>query len=69
MKLIRTKGRGAQQAAEMLAALERRGGAALDTVLPAVKRIVADVRKQGRPRAACATPRNSMDSQTRPICA
>ena len=47
MKLIRTKGRGARQTAEMLAALERRGGAALDAVLPAVKRIVADVRKQG----------------------
>jgi histidinol dehydrogenase len=47
MKTIRTKGRGAQQAAETLAALERRGGAALDAVLPAVKRIVADVRKRG----------------------
>ena len=47
MKLIRTKGRGAQAAAETLAALERRGGAALDAVLPAVKRIVADVRKRG----------------------
>ncbi len=34
-------------AAETLAALERRGGAALDAVLPAVKRIVADVRKRG----------------------
>ncbi len=47
MKLIRTKGRGAAQTAEVLAALERRGGAALDTVLPAVRRIVADVRKRG----------------------
>ena len=47
MKLIRTKGRAAQQTAEILAALEQRGGAALDAVLPAVKRIVADVRKQG----------------------
>ena len=47
MKLIRTKGRGAQQAEELLAALERRGGAALDTVLPAVKRIVSDVRRKG----------------------
>ena len=47
MKIIRTKGRGAQQTAEMLAALEDRGGAALDAVLPAVKRIVADVRKRG----------------------
>jgi histidinol dehydrogenase len=47
MKLIRTKGRGARQAAEVLAALEQRGGAALDAVLPAVRRIVADVRKRG----------------------
>ena len=47
MKLIRTKGRGAAQTAEVLAALERRGGAALDSVLPAVRRIVADVRKRG----------------------
>ena len=47
MKLIRTKGRGAKPAGEILAALERRGGAALDTVLPAVKRIVSDVRKRG----------------------
>ncbi len=47
MKILRTKGRGAQQTAETLAALEQRGGAALDAVLPAVKRIVTDVRKQG----------------------
>jgi histidinol dehydrogenase len=47
MKIIRTKGRGARQTAETLAALEVRGGAALDAVLPAVRRIVNDVRKQG----------------------
>jgi histidinol dehydrogenase len=47
MKTVRTKGRGAPQAAELLASLEQRGGAALDAVLPAVKRIVADVRKRG----------------------
>jgi histidinol dehydrogenase len=47
MKIIRTKGRGAQQTAEILATLEQRGGAALDAVLLAVRRIVADVRKQG----------------------
>jgi len=47
MKIIRTKGRGAQQTAELLAALEVRGGAALDAVLPTVKRIVSDVRKHG----------------------
>jgi len=47
MKTIRTKGRGAEQAAIVLAQLEQRGGAALDSVLPAVKRIVSDVRKKG----------------------
>jgi histidinol dehydrogenase len=47
MKLIRTKGRGARNAEEALAAIERRGGAALDAVMPAVRRIVADVRKGG----------------------
>ena len=47
MKLVRTIGRCARQSAEILAALEQRGGAALDTVLPAVKRIVSDVRKRG----------------------
>ncbi len=47
MKLVRTKGRGAAQTEAMLAALERRGSAALDSVLPAVRRIVADVRKHG----------------------
>lgn len=44
MKLIRTGSRGAK---ELMAALTDRGGASLDAVLPAVKRIVADVRKQG----------------------
>jgi histidinol dehydrogenase len=44
MKLIRTKSRGA---AELIAKLESRGGAALDAVRPAVSRIVATVRKQG----------------------
>jgi histidinol dehydrogenase len=47
LKTIRTKGRGAQQATEILAALEQRGSASLDSVLPIVKRIVADVRKRG----------------------
>ena len=47
MKLMRTTGRGARAAAQTLAALERRGGAALDAVQPAVRRIVADVRKRG----------------------
>jgi histidinol dehydrogenase len=47
MKLIRTTGRNARGAAKTLASLEQRGGAALDSVLPAVMRIVAEVRKRG----------------------
>jgi len=47
MKLIRTTGRGRANAAEAIAALEGRGGAALDSVMPAVRRIVADVRRKG----------------------
>jgi histidinol dehydrogenase len=47
MKTIRTRGRGAKQTERVLAALEQRGGAALDSVLPAVRRIVGAVRKQG----------------------
>ena len=47
MKVLRTKGRGARKTEQVLEALERRGGAALDSVLPAVKRIVDHVRKQG----------------------
>jgi histidinol dehydrogenase len=47
MKLIRTSGRGAGKAAQIIAALEERGGAALDSVLPAVRRIVTDVSRKG----------------------
>jgi histidinol dehydrogenase len=47
MNLIRTKGRGAREMEEVLAALERRGGTALDQLLPPVRRIVADVRRRG----------------------
>jgi len=47
MRIIRTTGHSAKQSAEILAALEDRGSAALDAVLPAVRRIVADVRKKG----------------------
>jgi histidinol dehydrogenase len=47
MRLIRAQGRGSQQTASVLAALERRGGASLDSVLPAVRRIVVDVQRQG----------------------
>jgi histidinol dehydrogenase len=44
MKLIKTTSRNF---AEVIATLESRGGAALDTVLPAVTRIVRDVRAKG----------------------
>ena len=47
MKVLRTKGRGARKTVQVLEALGRRGSAVLDSVLPAVKRIVGDVRKQG----------------------
>jgi histidinol dehydrogenase len=47
MRLVRTQGRGARDAAALLVQLERRGGAALDAVLPAVQRIVGDVRRGG----------------------
>ena len=47
MKIVRTTGKAASSTEARLAALEYRGGAALDAVLPVVKRIVSDVRKQG----------------------
>jgi histidinol dehydrogenase len=47
MKIIRTQGRGAKKAAQLIAALEQRGSATLDSVQPAVKRIVGDVRSGG----------------------
>jgi histidinol dehydrogenase len=47
MELIRTRGRGAAEARNAIAALEARGGAKLASVLPAVKRIVASVEAQG----------------------
>ncbi len=47
MRLIRTTGRGAAEAAATIAALEARGGASLEGVRPAVTRIVAAVRRGG----------------------
>ena len=47
MKLIRTQGRNAKQAEELLAHLEQRGGASLNTVLPTVRKILGDIQKQG----------------------
>ena len=45
MKLLKTQGARSKQAEKQLIALERRGGAALDTVLPKVRKIIRDIRK------------------------
>lgn len=47
MKLVRTTGRTAREAAKVIAALESRGSTSLESVLPAVERIVSDVRRRG----------------------
>jgi histidinol dehydrogenase len=47
MKLIRTKGRGTHETAKIVATLENRGSAALETVVPTLRRIVNDVRRNG----------------------
>ena len=47
MRLIRTQGRSARQAEAFLAQLECRGGSSLDSVLPTVRKILSDIRKQG----------------------
>ena len=58
MKLIRTM-EGDRRRRPSLAALEHRGGSALDNVLPAVKRIVIDVRPRETGRSS-AMRRNLM---------
>jgi histidinol dehydrogenase len=47
MRLIRTQGRSARQAEALLVQLERRGGSSLDSVLPTVRKILRDIRRQG----------------------
>ena len=47
MRLLRTKGRGSKQAEAQLIELQRRGGAALDAVLPTVRKILRDVSSKG----------------------
>lgn len=47
MKLIRTKGQGAKQAAALLQSLEQRGASSLGAVEPVVRRILRDVRTRG----------------------
>ena len=47
MKLIRTYGKNARQAESMLRQIEERSGAATGRLEPAVKRILADIRRKG----------------------
>lgn len=47
MKLVKTTGRGAKAAAELIATLERRGAVSTARVEPVVRRILADVRGKG----------------------
>jgi histidinol dehydrogenase len=47
MRLLRTQGRSAKQAEAKLAELESRGGAALETVQPIVRKILREVREKG----------------------
>ena len=47
MRLFRTQGRSARQTEAKLTELEQRGGSSLDTVLPTVRKILREVRKQG----------------------
>ncbi|MDQ2835587.1 MAG: histidinol dehydrogenase [Acidobacteriota bacterium] len=47
MKLVKTFGRGAKAAAELMETLERRGAVSTARVEPVVRRIVADVRENG----------------------
>src|SRR5579862_2010864 len=47
MRLVKTFGRGANAAAALIEALERRGAVSTARVEPAVRQIVADVRKSG----------------------
>ena len=49
MQLLRTEGRNAKQAEARLVELERRSGSALGTVLPAVRKILRDIRDKGDP--------------------
>src|SRR5205809_725707 len=66
MKVIRTRGRGARDAAAVLVALESRGGTALDPVLPLVKRIVAQVQRGGdRALFRCAAQFDGLEDATR----
>jgi histidinol dehydrogenase len=47
MRLFRTQGRSAKQTEAKLIELEQRGSSSLDSVLPAVRKILREVRKQG----------------------
>ena len=47
MKILKTQGRSAKQTAQILAQLEQRSGSSLETVLPAVRKILKNVRAEG----------------------
>src|SRR6185437_7834309 len=47
MRLVKTSGRGAQTAAALIEALERRGAVSTARVEPVVRKILAEVRKGG----------------------
>src|SRR5271165_671360 len=47
MRILRTQGRGAKDAKAKIEELEKRGGAALDAVQPAVRKILGNVRRDG----------------------
>jgi histidinol dehydrogenase len=49
MQLLRTQGRGAKQTEAKLVELDKRSGSSLDTVLPAVRKILRDIREKGDP--------------------
>jgi len=47
MRILKTQGRSAKRTAAVLAQLESRGGSSLESVLPAVRKILGNVRKAG----------------------
>ena len=68
MELVKTIGRGARDAEALLRTLERRGAVKTAEVEPAVRKIMADVRKGGdRALARLAAKFDSFDSKTHTI--
>jgi len=68
MRLLRTQGRGSKQTAAILATLENRSGSSLESVLPAVRKILEKVRKDGdKALLSYAQKFDSLEPST-PIC-